>query len=320
VSAEIEKRLKEIESDPDSDKTWAMWPTVRSLIATVREQMARAEGAEAKLLAKSQDEGFHPDWSLLKATQASLREHMRGWKAEQVKREVAEGALQLATSRCEQHQADASHLETQLDDLRKQTTAEREELRARAQAAEKELAALKANPILLVPPVKLSAREMVELVESARGATIQVTHDWVPRERAEIAEKACAAMRAALEAVLEEEWGADWRGINFRSNGGKVDRMAIAALASDAGRDWVPREELEAAKVEINRLEVEEAELAEADELLSIGLQRAERHRCAEIVRAVFADTQLANEAAGRVVHLYGWADEAVRRILESEK
>ncbi len=87
----LEKENRELRSRLEGMPT-GMWATAEALRATE----ARMNAAEKRVaefeteLSKHQQSTFHPDWSLLKATQESLREHMAGWKAAESRALAAE--------------------------------------------------------------------------------------------------------------------------------------------------------------------------------------------------------------------------------------
>ncbi len=77
------------QADPDLDELAHLRAEVKRLQSTSQELEIDRLRTE---LAKHQSSEFHPDWSLLKATQHSLREHMALVKAAQAEKSEAIGA------------------------------------------------------------------------------------------------------------------------------------------------------------------------------------------------------------------------------------
>lgn len=290
MSDEIEERLKAIRADVRQSPVPAI-SDVQWLVTAVREQMARAERAEAKLATTSH--------FLVEAD--SDNRIIRGERDEFLAR--AEKAGNARSEQCELYEKREA------------------ELLARAEVAERRAAAgdQRYYDVAKILPVQFrddseqtcnvgnlaaawEAEQAINKIAVARAGAAEKERDearrgqiWaldvkdeVCRERDD-AEKACAAMRAALSDLVERiqstpTMSGHLTGIRLRPDGETAHltsdavRAARAALATDAGRDWVPRAEFEQAQ----KLDEIRAELLETVERQG---REAERQRCAEIVR-----------------------------------
>jgi len=291
MSADVEKRLKGIERQLAGYPGLGAAGDIEWLIATVREQIARAERADALVLSENE-----------RAEQGRFILHSI---REIVGAELGDGVSLL------------DHVAS---------------LVARVAAAEAELS--RATAIVL---------DLRGAVERLSGGTPigQFAEDAARAlARAEAAEKACAAMRAALEWGLKVKTTLQAEDLLASDGeaGAEVEanfRPLADALATDAGKDWVPRAEFERATRAFARAvgerDAANDSLNEArDELEKLrtaqGHEAAERHRLRLELEAERANTKAERQRCAEIVHecissvgAQEQVDEAVSRILEGK-
>lgn len=144
----------------------------------------------------------------------------------------------------------------------------------------------------------MSEREMLEDALAAWAEKVREAGQKEPfalRADLEKAQRDAAAMRVALENLTEVA--------TYRNKEAHAAWLAARqALASDAGRDFVPQSQYAATVQGQIRLELEVDTLRAA--------LAAERQRCAEIVRACLFTGLMPEDE---------WPTEIVRRILEGK-